>query len=158
MFLSDVAHEVQPSMFVLYTDYRYGWDARTVGFVVSALGVMSALVGGGLVPVAVRRLGERRCLLFGLAVAAGGFVVYGLAPTGMVFCAGMPIVCLWALAGPAAQALMTRRVEASEQGRLQGAIAGLRGLAFMIGPGIFTGTFAAAVSRGHAPGVPFLVA
>ena len=31
VFLSALAHEALPSLWVLYTDYRFGWDTRTVG-------------------------------------------------------------------------------------------------------------------------------
>ncbi len=161
MFLSAIAHEVQPTIWVLYTDYRYGWDARTVGLTLAAVGVFSAIVGGGLVRVVVERIGERNCLLLGLFFGAAGFTIYGLAPAGAVFGAAIPIVSLWGLAGPTAQALITRHVDPSEQGRLQGALSGLQGVAFMIGPLLFTGTFAAAISsRGawHLPGAPFFLA
>lgn len=161
LFLGDVAHEVQPSMFVLYTDHRYAWDARTVGLVMAAVGIGSALVGAWLVGRVVPRLGERRSLLFGLACGSAGFFVYGLAPSGLLFCAGLPLTALWGIAGPAAQSILTRRVDATEQGRLQGAISGLRGVAFMIGPPIFTTAFAAAVkleSPGLWIGAPFLLA
>ena len=54
---------------------------------------------------------------------------------------------------------MTSRVGPSEQGQLQGALAGLQGIAFMIGPVLFTSTFAAAIDRGWSlPGAPFLLA
>src|SRR5262249_13531911 len=161
LFIAAVAHEVQPSTFVLYTDYRYGWDTRTVGLVLAAVGVSSAVVGAGLVRVVVDRLGERRSLLLGLAFGACGFAVYGLAPTGAVFAAGIPLLALWGLSGPAAQALMTQQVDPSEQGRLQGAVSGLQGVAFMIGPVLFTATFAAFVgerARWQLPGAPFLLA
>src|SRR5262249_57765455 len=38
LFIAAVAHEVQPSTFVLYTDYRYGWDTRTRGPGLAAAG------------------------------------------------------------------------------------------------------------------------
>lgn len=38
---------------------------------------------------------------------------------------------------------MTQQMEASEQGRLQGALSGLQGIAHMIGPALFTASFAA---------------
>ena len=101
------------------------------------------------------RLGERRTLLTGLLCGAIGFSVYGLAPTAWIYCAGIPIMACWGLAGPATQALMTRRVGASEQGQLQGAIAGLAGIAGLVGPGLFTQTFAffiAADPRGETAG------
>jgi DHA1 family tetracycline resistance protein-like MFS transporter len=161
VFIGGVAHEVQPSMWVLYTDYRYGWDARMVGWTLAAVGLLSAAVGGGLVRVSAARLGERKSMLLGLVFGASGFAIYGLAPTGLWFCAGLPVVALWGLSGPAAQSLMTQRVDPSEQGRLQGAISALQGIAFMIGPAIFTATFAGAISpraSWRVPGAPFLLA
>jgi MFS transporter, DHA1 family, tetracycline resistance protein len=161
VFLSAIAHEVQPCMWVLYTDYRYHWDTRTVGLTLAAVGVFSAVVGGGLVRVVVARLGERSSLLLGLLFGATGFTIYGLAPVGVVFCAAIPLVSLWGLSGPAAQALMTRHVGSTEQGRLQGAISGLQGVAFMIGPALFTAAFAAAIATHSAwqlPGAPFFLA
>ena len=161
VFLAAIAHEVQPSLFVLYTDYRYGWDTRTVGLVLAALGVPSAVVGAGLVRVVVERLGERRTLLLGLAFGACGFGLYGLAPTTAVFFAGVPLVALWGLAGPAAQSLMTQQVDPTEQGQLQGAISGVQGVAFMIGPVLFTAVYAASIGTRtgwQLPGAPFLLA
>jgi DHA1 family tetracycline resistance protein-like MFS transporter len=160
-FLTDLAHEVNPTVFVLYTDFRYGWDARTVGLALAAMGISSALVGTLLVGPAVTRLGERTSVLLGLAFGVAAFLIGGLAPTGTLFCAGIPLLALWSLWRPAAQAMMTRRVEPSEQGRLQGALSSLQGVAYMIGPGVFTLSFAAAVAGGKgwdAPGTPFLLA
>jgi DHA1 family tetracycline resistance protein-like MFS transporter len=57
--------------------------------------------------------------------------------------------------------MMTRRVGASEQGQLQGALSSLRGIAFMIGPILFTSVFASFIgaNRGwHLPGAPYLLA
>jgi len=160
-FLSYWAHEALPSTFVLYTDYRYGWNTRTVGLALAALGVASALVQGGLVRTVVPRLGERSSLLVGIAFGLVAFLVHGLAPTGRLFCLGLPLIALWGFWGPSAQAIMTRQMEASEQGRLQGALAGLRGVAGLVGPGLFTGVFAAAVSNGRSvtlSGAPYLLA
>jgi DHA1 family tetracycline resistance protein-like MFS transporter len=159
-FLAGVAHEARMT-FVLYANYRYGWDERSVGFALAGLGVGAAVVGAGLVRPVVARAGERRALLIGLGFGAGGFLLYGLAPTGLVFALAIGVQSLWGLAGPPLQSLMSRRVATAEQGQLQGALASLRGIAFMLGPTVFTVTFAAAidVERGfHAPGAPFLLA
>jgi len=54
---------------------------------------------------------------------------------------------------------MSQRVNPSEQGRLQGALAGVRGITGMIGPTLFTSTFAWALKgESPKPGAPFLVA
>src|SRR5262249_52374983 len=90
-----------------------------------------------------------------------GFAIYGLAPTGWLFCLGVPVMALWGLASPAAGGLMSRYVSASEQGQLQGANACIQSLANLVGPGIFALLFAYVVGDGrgwNVPGAPFLLA
>ncbi|MEI9954066.1 MAG: TCR/Tet family MFS transporter [Pseudomonadota bacterium] len=159
-FLYNVAHDSLPSVFVLYTDYRYHWGERMVGFCLAAVGIASTIVAALLVGPLVKRLGERRALLIGLSFGAAGFGVYGWAPTGGWFLAGIPLLAIWGLAGPAFQALMSRRVEQSAQGRLQGALASLSGITGMIGPLLFTQIFAFGISSQsvHLPGAPFWTA
>jgi len=56
---------------------------------------------------------------------------------------------------------MTRQVSASEQGALQGANGSLLGIAMMIGPGLFAGTFAYFIGPAtpwKIPGAAFLLA
>ena len=159
-FLYYVAHEVLPSTFVLYTGYRYGWESATVGLTLALVGVCTAIVSGGLVGPIVARIGERRAALVGLAFGSAAFATYGLAPTGKLFLAGVPIMAIWGLYGPSAQGMMSKRVSPSEQGQLQGAIMGLRGLSGLISPFIFTFTFATFIgarSDLHMPGAPFLL-
>ena len=161
VFLGRVAHDVLPSTFVLYAGYRYGWDERTMGLFLAGVGVSTMIVSGALVHPIVRRFGERRALLLGLACGGAGFALYGLASTGAIAVLAIPIQALWGLSGPAAQALMTRRAAPSEQGRLQGALSSLTGIAGLIGPGLFTLTFAyfiAGPGPGLLPGAPLLLA
>ena len=160
-FLYYVAHEVLPSTFVLYTGYRYGWNSATVGLTLALVGVCTAIVSGGLVGPIVARIGERRAALTGLAFGAAAFALYGLAPTGALFLAGVPVMALWGLYGPSAQGIMSKRVSPREQGQLQGAVMGLRGLSGLISPFIFTFTFATFIGARadlHLPGAPFLLA
>jgi DHA1 family tetracycline resistance protein-like MFS transporter len=160
-FLSFVAHDVLPSTFVLYSTYRYGWTNRTVGLTLAAVGVCYGLVQGALVGPIVSRLGERRALLLGLFFGVTGFALYGLATTGFWFWLSIPVMSLWGLSGPAAQGLMCARVSPAEQGQLQGANSSLRGISGLIGPALFTLTFASFIGvrrDWHLPGAPFLLA
>src|SRR5262249_50807054 len=77
-----LAHQALQSTFVLYTSYRFHWDARTVGLLLAGVGACTIIVQGALVRLAVRRLGERATLLLGLSGGALGFLAYGLAGTG----------------------------------------------------------------------------
>jgi DHA1 family tetracycline resistance protein-like MFS transporter len=161
-FLYFVAHQVLPSVFVLYAGYRYGWhDPMPVGLTLAVVGICGIIVQAGIVKRFVARFGERRALLTGLLFGALGFAIYGLSPTATLFLLGLPVFSLLGLYGPAAQGIMTRRVSHSEQGQLQGANSSIMAITGMIGPGLFTQTFARFIDPGlsiHLPGAPFLLA
>ena len=160
-FLMNLAHAVLPSVTVLYMNYRFGWDTRAVGLLLAGVGVSSLIVQGFLVKPAVRWLKERRAMALGLTFGGLGFVIYGLAPTGLIFWIGVPVMALWGIATPSLQAMMTKSVDSSRQGRLQGALASLMGMASLIGPTLFTQIFALFIgpeANFKVPGAPFLLA
>ena len=72
LFLVLVAHEAYPSVFVLYTDYRYGWGPRTVGLALALVGIATAIVGAWLLRLIVPALGETPQPLPGIGVRRGG--------------------------------------------------------------------------------------
>jgi DHA1 family tetracycline resistance protein-like MFS transporter len=159
--LLNLAHEVLPSTIVLYMRYRFGWNSSAVGMLLAGAGVATLIVQGFVVKPAVRLLKERRAMALGMMFGAVGFAIYGLAPTGPIFWIGVPVKALWGLATSSLQAIMTQLVDPTEQGRLQGALASLVGLASLIGPTVFTQTFAAFISTRTDQallGAPFLLA
>jgi MFS transporter, DHA1 family, tetracycline resistance protein len=160
-FLGQLAHQVLPAVFVLYTLHRFGCGEAAVGLALAGVGICSAVVQGALVGPLVSRWGERRTLVASLLFGAAGMAIYGLAPTGPIFWLGVPVMALWGLAGPSVQGLMTRLVSPSEQGQLQGASTALMAISGLIGPGIFVSIFAYAIKDGtrlDLPGAPWLLA
>jgi DHA1 family tetracycline resistance protein-like MFS transporter len=160
-FLAQVSHVALPTVFVLYAEYRYGWGERAVGFTLALVGACAIVVQAGLVGRAVKRFGERGALAIGLLFGALGFAVYGVAPSGWLFCVGVPLMSLWGLASPAANGLMSKRVSPSAQGQLQGANASIQGIANLVAPVVFAQLFAYAIGAGRGwklPGAPFLLA
>ena len=160
-FLGQLAHAVLPSVTVLYMGYRFGWGERAVGLVMAGVGICSMVVQGVLIGPVVTRFGERRALVVGLLFGAAGFAIYAIAANGAVFLIGIPVMALWGFANPAAISLMSRRVGPHEQGQVQGANGSIAGIANMIGPGLFTQVFAAAIApeqSWHLPGAPFALA
>ena len=156
-----VSHQVLQSVFVLYASYRYSWSQQTVGLTLAAVGVGSMIVQGGLVRPIVKALGERRTLILGLTSFSLCMLCWGLAPTGSWFWAAIPLGSLGGLYGPSSQGLMTRRVGPSEYGQLQGANSSIMGIGGLLGPGLFTTTFAIFIGsrrEWHLPGAPFLLA
>src|SRR5215472_13675477 len=156
-----LAHQSLQNVWVLYTEYRYGWNTRSVGISLALVGVCAVIVSGGLVGPYVKRFGERFSLSSGLFYGFLGFAGFGLAWRGWAAIAAIPFIALWGVAGPAMQSLMSQRVDASSQGKLQGAINSLRALTGMAGPLLFTQVFSAAISPGapvHLPGAPYFLA
>ncbi|CAN5162900.1 tetracycline resistance MFS efflux pump [soil metagenome] len=160
-FLFQLAHNVFPAIFVLYTGYRFGWSPRDVSLMLLCTGLASATVQFLLVKPIVQRLGERGALIVGLISGIAGFAVYAVASTPQVFVMGIPVFALAALVGPSNQALMSQRVGPREQGQLQGANGAIQSITSIIGQVMFTQTFAWVI-RHHAtlsfPGLPMMVA
>jgi MFS transporter, DHA1 family, tetracycline resistance protein len=156
-----LAHNSLPSMWALYTEYRYAWNRRDVGLSLAIVGVSAAIVSGVLVGPFVKRFGERRSVLAGLLFGTLGFAGFAMATRGWVILAVIPFIALWGIAAPAVQSLMSRRVDASSQGKLQGAINSLRAITGMGGPVLFTQIFALAISPRvsiRLPGAPYYLA
>ena len=65
-FLFQLAHNVLPSVFVLYMGFRYGWGPNTVGATLMASGVAGILVQALIVGRVVKAVGERDRPVLGL--------------------------------------------------------------------------------------------
>src|SRR5205809_2781236 len=159
-FLAYVSHEVFV-IWALYAIYRYAWNQTTIGISLAVVGVFTAAISGGLTGRTVAWLGERRTLYIGQFFGALGMVIAGLARTGGVYMASIPVISMWNISFPAAQGMMTHRVSEREQGELQGAIQSLRSIAFVIGPILFSGIFGWFINPKrslHMPGAPYYLA
>jgi len=155
------AHNVFPSIFVLYVGYRFNWGPFAAAAMLIATGVANIVVQTLVVGRVVKAIGERGALLIGLVSAVLGFIVYGFAPTPRWFFAGVPLGALSALIMPGLQSLMSRRVAGNEQGRLQGLNSAFMGLTAIFGPLLYLSTLAFAVrhdARLHQPGLPIVIA
>jgi DHA1 family tetracycline resistance protein-like MFS transporter len=157
-FLMHLAHQVFPSTWVLYTSYRFDWTPKQVGLSLAAVGVMAAIVQGGLARKIIPKLGERRSIVVGLTNATIFFALYGLATQGWMVYVLIVLGSLGSVAMPAVQGLISRSVPANEQGAVQGALSSLASLAGIVGPVLATGLFGYFISARapvHMPGAAF---
>lgn len=160
-FLLYFAHHVFSSVFVLYAGHRFGWTPRDVGILLAVVGLIDILVQGVVVGWVVRRLGDRRTMILGLAGGTVGLLVMGLATTSTGFVLSILPQALWGLAMPTLLSLMTQRVSESEQGQLQGANSSVGSIAGTVSPVFFGGVYAASVGEGAwipIEGAAFLIA
>ncbi len=139
-FITYLAHEVFPNIWVIYCIAAFGWGTGSIGLTLALVGTIAAINQATMIGPVVKRLGERRTLLGSLVLAVIGLVLMG-ANNGIVFLLAAVVISL-PMYQASSQALMTRRVGAAEQGELQGALGSVRGISMLIGPSLFTLTFA----------------
>lgn len=159
-FIVNMVYSIYPSLWVLYTGYRYGWDTQAVGISLSLVGVMSALVQGGLAAKVSARIGERAGMCLGLFFMALALTAYGMAPVGWMIYGFIMIGALGGLGNPAAQSLISKEVPFDQQGAVQGALNSLTSMAGIVGPLIWTSLFTWALSHPRlvTSGLPFIAA
>jgi DHA1 family tetracycline resistance protein-like MFS transporter len=157
--LYQLGFTVLPTIFVLYTGYRYGWGTAVIGLTFLATGASQIVVQAFLVGPLVKRVGERGAVLLGAAMGSLAFAIYALAPTGLIYLAGIPVFAMSGFLQPGLLGLMSRRVDPSHQGQLQGAFQSLQGISAFVAPSFFGLSFAWAVRHEatlHLPGLPIL--
>jgi DHA1 family tetracycline resistance protein-like MFS transporter len=152
-FLAYVSHEIF-AIWALYAIYRFAWDPWSIAKSFFVVGICTAAISGGLTGRIVAWLGERRTLYIGQFFGALGMLIAGLARSGAVYVASIPVISIWNISFPAAQGIMTHHVSEREQGELQGAISSLRSIAFVIGPFLFSWTFAWFINPKHSFHLP----
>ena len=159
--LMTLAQRGLETVWVLYTNYRYGWGETTNGLTLALVGVMAAIVQGGLVRPATARFGERRCVLFGLALGIFTFLGYALAYQSWILLTTIVIGSLAGIAGPSLQGLVAGSVPPSEQGKVQGALTSLMSLSAIVAPLVFTSGLFSYFTSERAPfplpGAPFFM-
>ena len=159
-FLINLAQSSLQSIWVLYTGYRYHWSERQVGLSLAVIGLMAAIVQGGLARRIIPALGERRAIVFGLLVSVFNMTGYALASSGwMIYCILIVGSVGW-IATPSLQGLISKAAPPDEQGAVQGAMMSLNSVAAVVAPIVGTMVFAFSIQEGtshHFPGAVFLV-
>lgn len=162
LFISNIAQFGLHTVWVLSMQNRFGWTPWLSGVSMFVVGISAAIVQGGLARRIIPVLGERACLVGGIVLGIFAFAGYGLATHGWMIYAIIAIASIGGLAGPAAQGMTSKAIPPDEQGLLQGALASLNSIAYIIGP-IVAGTVFHhfTVKDGPTPypgaGAPFLV-
>jgi MFS transporter, DHA1 family, tetracycline resistance protein len=152
--LSFIAHTVYPSVWVLYTEYRYAWSPKWNGISLAVVGVLTAVVQGWLAGVIIKKWGEWKAAYVGLVISALAYVAYGFAWCGWQIFAIFPIASVGGVGGPAIQGLVSNSVGDDEQGAIQGAVTSLESIAGIIGPLICTQLFSHFIAPARSPQVP----
>jgi DHA1 family tetracycline resistance protein-like MFS transporter len=121
---------------VLYTNHRFGWDSLQNGYLLAVMGLLAAIIQGGLVGILVKTFGERRLAIFTLALAVGTNILYGLATEPWMMYAILVVSSLGFAGGPAIQGIISKTTDPSLQGVTMGALQSLQALSQALAPWI----------------------
>jgi len=156
-FVWQIAHMVYPATWSFWAAIRFDWDARAIGWSLAFVGLVMALVQGGLTGKIIARVGERRALVIGLVSAGISFLAFAFITQSWQAYALFLVSALSGLIFPAMNGLLSRMVDASHQGALQGGIGSMGSVSSIVGPLLLTQALATGVDHGF-PGTAFLLA
>ncbi|OWK32549.1 MFS transporter [Sphingomonas mucosissima] len=152
-----IAHMVYPSTWTFFAHLALGWDQKAVGWSLAASGLSMMFAQIVLIRPAIKRFGEARTALIGLASGALVFAGYVFAREPWQVYTLIAFGALTGLVFPSINALLSSRVDRSNQGALQGGMSSLASVAAIVGPLAMTQSLAFGADRGHAGGA-FLLA
>jgi DHA1 family tetracycline resistance protein-like MFS transporter len=156
-----IAGHATQSTWTFFTMERFKWNEAWVGYSLGFVGLMVAIVQGGLIRVIIPKIGQKNAVYLGFLLYIIANVLFAFANQSWMMFAILIPYCLGGIAGPALQGIMSNEVPPNEQGELQGVFTALMSLTSIIGPLLMTGLFAY-FTRPDAPvyfpGVPFLMA
>jgi MFS transporter, DHA1 family, tetracycline resistance protein len=160
LFLVYIAVQSVQSVWTFYTIEKFNWNNAWVGYSLGFVGLMVALVQGGLIRIIIPKLGQERSIWIGLLLYGFGLILFAFATKGWMMFAFLVPYCLGGIAGPALQGYMSNNVPANEQGELQGGLTSLVSLSTIVGPPLMTWSFSYFTKPGapfQFPGAPFII-
>ena len=158
--LFNIAQHATHSTWTFFTIEKFDWSEKLVGYSLGFIGLLAAIVQGGLIRVIIPKLGNINSVYFGMIFYILGLSLFAFAEEGwMVFAFAIPL-SLGGISGPALQGIMTNKIPDDEQGEFQGGMTSLVSLTAIIGPLLMTNLFSYFTSENsfyYFPGAPFMV-
>lgn len=161
LLLIYIAGHATQSTWAYFTKERFDWNTAWIGYSLTFVGIMVALVQGVLIRWLVPLLGQNMAVFTGLSLYGVGFILFGLASQPWMLFAFTIVYTLGGIAGPSLQGIMSNEVPSTEQGELQGGLTSLISVTSIIGPPLMTSTFAYFTDQNlfgiYLPGAPFFI-
>ena len=159
--LFNISQHATQSTWTFFTIEQFNWNEKWVGYSLGFVGLMAAIVQGGLIRIIIPKIGNIKSVYFGMIFYIIGLTLFAFAnKSWMIFAIVIPF-SLGGITGPALQGIMTNNISDDEQGEFQGGITSLVSLTAIIGPLLMTNLFSYYTSDQSSiyfPGAPFLLA
>jgi DHA1 family tetracycline resistance protein-like MFS transporter len=146
-FLAILAFGGMEATFALWAMAQFGWGPAQIGYIFTYIGVLSAVMQGGLIGRLTARFGEEKLLVAGLALIALGLLALPAAhdlPMLVVAVSGLALGM--GAMQPSLNSLISRRAGAEEQGEVLGVAQSVASLSRVLGP-LLAGALFAGLGR-----------
>lgn len=146
-FLAILAFGGMEAVFALWAMAQYGWGPEQIGYIFTYVGLLAAVMQGGLIGKLTRRFGEERLLIAGLSLIAIGLLAIPAAHVLPLLIVAMSCLALGMGAmQPSLNSLISRRAGAEEQGEVMGVAQSIASLSRVLGP-LLAGVLFAGLGR-----------
>lgn len=145
-FLATLGFTVLYVLLALFAERDLGYDRPKVSALFVVLGLVTAVVQGGLVGRLAKRMGERTLIVLGAVILSLGLGTLtgasklDLSPMGAAAMVVLSLVIVgagWGLVGPGVAGYVSRHSPADQQGRSLGVLHGVGAAARIMGPPMF---------------------
>lgn len=160
-FLANIAGQSLPATWSFFTLEQYNWNEAEIGYSLSAVGFLVAIVQGGLIGWSVNKFGNKKVIIGGFILWSIGMFLFSVAVKEWMLYAFLIPYALGGVAGPTLQGLLSNQVSNKEQGNLQGALTSMVSITTIIGPMLASSLFYYFAQKDfdyYFPGAPYVAA
>ena len=157
-FVGIVAFSIMTASFSLFMMFRMGYDAFHNGWIFAFVGVISAIIQGGLIGRLVKKFGEPLLVIIGALMFAASLLVLPLVKPSSSLITILLIAAATsigqALSAPTLSSLASKSASAAQQGSVLGVMQSVASLARAVGPSLAAVLIYSAMAHVGYDGVP----
>ncbi len=134
-FLATFVFAGLESTFAMWSRRQFGWGPQQNGYLFAFIGLLSALIQGGLIGRLARRFGEARLVVQGAVALAIGILLIPFSTNVVVLVIAMSIAGYgFSVISPSLNSLISLQSSEDEQGKIMGVTRSASTMARFIGP------------------------
>jgi DHA1 family tetracycline resistance protein-like MFS transporter len=151
-FLWQFGHMVYPSTWAFWAEIALDWNERQIAWSLAASGLAMAVAQSVITGRAIKRWGEERTVVIGMATGALAFLAYTFARETWLIYTIILVSALQAMTFPSINALLSKLTDSSHQGALMGGMQSLSSIAWILSPFAMSQALAFGAEHGFTGG------
>lgn len=158
--LVNLAGQSHPSIWALYTNYKFGWNTLEIGISLTVVGLAFGIGQGVTTRIIVPKIGELKSVIYGSVMLIINYLLYALVTKSWMIYAATSLLLFTNIVMPSLQSMISKDTPSKDQGELQGTLVSITSLTSIIGPLLYTGLFSFFTKPDHypLPGAPYVAA